>query len=75
MNESRLQQEYEALIWECEGLEEDIEERKDENEALRAERDLLQREVCRHRAAAIQDRTPEQIADALGWNCFKEDGK
>lgn len=75
MNESRLQQEYEALIWECEGLEEDIEELKDENKALRAERDLLQREVCMHRAAAIQDRTPEQIADALGWSCVNEDGK
>lgn len=39
---------------------------------LQAERDLLRREVCYHRAAAIQDRKPEEIAAALKWDCFKE---
>ncbi len=40
---------------------------------LRAERDLLRREVCRHRAAAIQGKKPEDIAAALQWDCFKEE--
>jgi outer membrane murein-binding lipoprotein Lpp len=41
-------------------------------ETLKAERDLLRREVCRHRAAAIQDRRPEDIAAQLQWDCFRE---
>jgi hypothetical protein len=36
------------------------------------ERDLLRREVCRHRAAAIQGKRPEDIAAALQWDCFRE---
>ena len=39
---------------------------------LIAERDLLRREVCRHRAAAIQGKKPEDIAAALQWDCFRE---
>ncbi len=39
----------------------------------RRERDLLRREVCRHRAAAIQGKKPEDIAAALQWDCFKEE--
>ncbi len=40
---------------------------------LRLERDLLRREVCRHRAAAIQGKKPEDIAAQLQWDCFKEE--
>lgn len=40
--------------------------------ALKAECDLLRREVCRHRAAAIQGKRPEDIAAALKWDCFRE---
>lgn len=34
------------------------------------ERDLARREVCRHRAANIQGKQPEEIAVDLGWDCF-----
>lgn len=37
------------------------------------QRDEARREVCRHRAACIQGKRAEEIANALGWNCFKED--
>jgi hypothetical protein len=40
-------------------------------ERLTAERDLARRQVCRSRASCIQDKTPEEIANALGWDCFK----
>ncbi len=39
----------------------------------RRERELLRREVCRHRAAAIQGKKPEDIAAKLQWDCFKEE--
>ena len=42
---------------------------------LRRERDLARREVCRSRASCIKDKQPEEIANALEWDCFKEDGK
>lgn len=38
-----------------------------------AQRDLARREVCAHRAACIQDKKPEDIADALQWDCFKQE--
>ena len=37
---------------------------------LRAERDTARREVCESRAACIQGKMPQEIADALGWDCF-----
>ncbi len=40
---------------------------------LKAESDLLRREVCRHRSAAIQGKKPEDIAAQLQWDCFKEE--
>jgi len=48
-------------------------EAADTIERLTAERDLARREVCRSRAYCIQGKTPEEIANALGWCCFKED--
>jgi hypothetical protein len=39
---------------------------------LTAERDLARREVCRSRASCIKDKQPEEIANALGWDCFEE---
>ena len=39
-------------------------------ERLRAERDGARREVCRSRASCIKDKQPEEIANALGWDCF-----
>jgi hypothetical protein len=41
-------------------------------ERLTAERDQARREVCRSRASCIKDKQPEEIANALGWDCFKE---
>jgi hypothetical protein len=40
--------------------------------AISAERDQARREVCRSRASCIKDKQPEEIANALGWDCFKE---
>ena len=42
-------------------------------EELLVHRNVLRREVCRQRAADIEGKTPEQIADVLGWDCFKEE--
>ena len=39
---------------------------------LKAERNALRREVCRSRASCIQGKSPLHIADALGWDCFKD---
>jgi len=51
-------------------------EAADTIERLRAERDEARREVCRSRASCIKDKQPEEIANALGWGCFKqEEGK
>jgi len=41
-------------------------------EELLIHRNVLRREVCRQRASYIQGKTPFEIADALGWDCFKE---
>ena len=49
-----------------------LREMKAQVRALIAERDLLRREVCRHRAAEIQGKKPEDIAAALQWDCFRE---
>jgi hypothetical protein len=49
-----------------------LNEAVNEIERLRAERDMLRREVCRHRAAVIQDKKPEDIAAQLQWDCFRE---
>ncbi len=38
---------------------------------LTAERDLARREVCRSRASCIKDKQPEDIADSLELDCFK----
>ena len=38
---------------------------------LRRERDLARREVCRSRASCIKDKQPEEIANALKWDCFE----
>jgi hypothetical protein len=38
---------------------------------LTEERDLARREVCRSRAYCIKDKQPEEIADSLEWDCFK----
>jgi hypothetical protein len=38
---------------------------------LTDERDLARREVCRSRASCIKDKQPEEIADSLEWDCFK----
>jgi len=43
-----------------------------DRDCLRAERDQARREVCRSRASCIKDKQPEEIANALGWDCFKE---
>lgn len=37
---------------------------------LRAERDVARREVCEGRAACIQGKMPQEIANALNWDCF-----
>jgi TRAP-type mannitol/chloroaromatic compound transport system substrate-binding protein len=42
-------------------------------DVILAQRDLARREVCAHRAACIQDKKPEDIADALQWDCFKQE--
>ncbi len=49
-----------------------IAELKAQVRQLIAERDMLRREVCRHRAAAIQGKKPEDIAAKLRWDCFRE---
>ena len=41
-------------------------------EELLIHRNVLRRELCRHRAGTIHGKTPEEIADALQWDCFKE---
>jgi len=51
---------------------ENIERLTAERDRLRAERDLARREVCRSRASCIKDKQPEEIANALGWDCFEE---
>jgi cell division protein FtsB len=56
----------------CRAQHQEIAELKEQIKTLRAERDLLRREVCRHRAAAIQDARPEDIAAMLQWDCFKD---
>ena len=38
---------------------------------LTRERDVARREVCEDRAACIQGKKPEEIAAALGWDCFR----
>lgn len=40
-------------------------------ERLRAERDEARREVCRH-VFLNGGVTPQQYAQAMGWDCFKE---
>jgi len=45
---------------------------RQERDTLRAERDEARREVCRSRASCIKDKQPEEIANALGWDCFEE---
>lgn len=37
---------------------------------LTRERDTARREVCESRAACIQGKMPQEIAKALGWDCF-----
>lgn len=39
-------------------------------DVLLNQRDEARREVCRHRAACIQGKRAEEIADALNWDCF-----
>jgi hypothetical protein len=47
-------------------------ESADEIERLRVDRDEARREVCRWRAKEIEGWTPEWIAEARQWDCFKE---
>ena len=72
MSESRLERDYEKLLWECKGLEQEIYDLKKKMMGIEFERDLLRRKVCGIRALAMDARTPEQIAAELGWDCFKE---
>jgi len=44
-----------------------------EIERIRAQRDHARREVCRSRASCIKGKQPEEIANALEWDCFKLD--
>lgn len=56
-------------------LEEDIVHFANELNEVTTQRDYARREVCRSRASCIKDKQPEEIANALGWDCFKENGK
>lgn len=67
-----LEDEIEVLNSTCEHLETDRNNLALSLEAMEAERDLARREVCRHRASNIKGKTEEQIAEALGWDCFKK---
>ena len=60
------------LMHRCDMEAEHVAELKEQIKTLRDERDVLRREVCRHRAEAIQDARPEDIAAMLQWDCFKE---
>jgi hypothetical protein len=80
LESSRLSEdEVRRLRARCEMEASHIAELKDQISSLRVglaialdQRDLHRREVCYHRAAAIQDRRPEDIAAALQWDCFRE---
>lgn len=68
---ARIMEGIEGCCMTCEPVGVRNQQMQRDIETIRAERDLLRREVCRHRAAAIQDRTPEQWAATLGWDCFQ----
>jgi hypothetical protein len=42
---------------------------------LRTERDTARRMYCVRAARGSEYETPEEIADMLGWDCFKEETK
>jgi hypothetical protein len=54
-------------------MEQHIAELKQQIKKLRSERNLARREVCNSRASCIQGKSPLDIAEALGWDCFHVD--
>jgi hypothetical protein len=46
-----------------------------EIELLRKERDDARRMYCQRAARYSEYETPEEIADMLDWDCFKEETK
>ena len=67
---NRIMQGLEGTCMTCEPVGVRNQQMERDIETLKAERDLLRREVCRHRAADIQGKKPKDIAAELKWDCF-----